>query len=392
MRLNKNTATLILFILLFTNCKKYERNNPNDLNGGEGTPNVSFDNFIVVADNNNNEVIQANEDISLQIFTKNTGSKITEIATVTVTSTSNLITIKGFEKEQAAYSYVGRQSLIGVLNAKIVNSAKIGSSIPISIQFTDKSNRVFTSTFSIVVKEPVLSVLEFNWSPSIYGVDEKDTKKLLTYSKGLIPILYFGLANDSSNAYNGDIKVKVVSKNPKYPYTSIKTIYNESFQGLETKYFGVRLDCFPSNFPDSIKVDFEIVIFDKFNGVLNYIEAVDFGTQNKMVIRSLNLEVGATIKPGTLLRFAMYCSNLSSIDLKLNPNIILDVNSKYVTNANFTIEKTALNAYEDGFPIYFSGFLTNDCVKGQKVRVGLKIQAINNCPTTFEFPIDVEIQ
>lgn len=386
----KSTIFIIL-IMLLANCKKYERSNPNDLNGGEGTPNVSFDNFIVVADNNNNEVMQANEDISLQIFTKNTGSKITEIATVTVTSTSNLITIKGFEKAQAAYSYVGRQSLIGVLNVKIAGTAKIGSSIPVSIQFTDKSNRVFTSTFSIVVKEPVLSILEFNGSPIIYGVEEKNMEKLQNYSKGLVPILYFGLGRKNDAFYDGNLKVKTVSKNPKYPYTSISVISYQSSQAF-VDYFEIPIDCLPANVPDGEKISFDVIIFDKFNNIVQAVEEVDFGTQNKMVIRSLNLEVGATIKPGTLLRFAMYCSNLSSIDLKLNPNIILDVNSKYVTNASFTMEKTALNAYEDGFPIYFSGFLTNDCVKGQKVRVGLKVQAINNCPTTFEFPIDVEIQ
>lgn len=387
--LTKSVVYLLVFVL--ASCTKYERNNPNDVLGTDGTPNVAIETYEVISDNNSDAKLQKGETATIDILVKNTGTKFTQIASAIFTSNSNKLTVTNFTLAETAISYVGKPSKIGALQIKLASNLAPGETVSCNAKLTDKAGNMFNTTLTLVISEAKPSTLSFA-DLEIYGLNDANGD-LGDYQKGLTPELSMVIENKDAKDYEGDLIVTVTSLNASYPFQFTKTepayIYANDNSQI---YFS--LDCLPQNVPDNASLPLLVTVTDKFGGSIEYPKTIVMRTNTaKIDFTTYELWSGSP-EPGSSMIIEATVINTGGRSLYFEQSgAKISTTSTYLSQLQIDLSSPAISpnqSMQNFFTIYAT--VKPNCPRGIQIPITVELSTSGACPTKFTSTVALNIQ
>ncbi|MFZ4800324.1 MAG: hypothetical protein ACOYMA_22735 [Bacteroidia bacterium] len=378
-------------VITIASCSKYERTNPNDLLGSDGTPVLAIDGYEVIIDNNGDTKLQKGETATLKVLVKNTGNKVTQINTAIFTSNSTKIVIENFSPVNNLTSYAGKTNSIGNLRIKIASNATVGETLTCNAKLTDKDGRVFNSTLTFIVSEPKPSVLSII-SADIKGLNDENLS-FINYSKGLSPIFQMAVQNNSNNYYNDDLTINITSLNSTYPYQfTIKEFANISSKGLAN--VEIWLDCLPTNIPNNTILPINVAVTDKFGETvekqinvtmrpnISKLDFISFEIWSGSETRGSYVALNSIVKNsgGKTLNFHQSGAKISTT------SPYLDILSIQIINETINQNETSNNLFS------FGARISSNCPVNTKMPITIELSTNEKCPTKFTSVVELEIK
>ncbi len=155
------------FLITMQSCKKLDRDNLLDINKNEKTLNginLSISKFEITADDNNDQIANKNETISLKLYIKNKGIKKANNVKASIncknTFVSSLSPTSALSYSYYNYNFLepDQESSFGgsgvasnTLTFKISNSTPNGTILSFDVTITDSDNHTWTDVFTITV-------------------------------------------------------------------------------------------------------------------------------------------------------------------------------------------------------------------------------------------------
>ena len=216
----KNYSKKIIFwvlVITITSCSKYERTNPNDILGSNGTPILAIDGYKVISDNNGDAKLQKNETATLSVLVNNTGTKLTQLTSAIFTSNSTKLVIENFILENTMMCYVGKTNSIGNLRIKVASNANVGEMFTCNVKLTDKAGKVFNTILNLkIVRDSKPS--NFSINSLVFEGYEEAVNNSVVYSKGLTPYIRIEIINKDSVNFDDSLTLTIRSLDASYPY------------------------------------------------------------------------------------------------------------------------------------------------------------------------------
>ena len=122
--------------------------------------NITYGNFYVYSDNNNDKIINQGETVRLNVSLQNTGSSTANAVKATFSTTSSYVS--GFTPtSQISYGNISAGSTVWkgysqysdyAIQFTVSSSTPTNTQIPISISIVDESNNIWSSSFNVTVQ------------------------------------------------------------------------------------------------------------------------------------------------------------------------------------------------------------------------------------------------
>lgn len=267
----KTIHTSILYltfitIMLFTACKKYERDNPNDLLGiTEGSNNIAFNEFKITDDVSGDGKLQKFETGKLWLSFKNLGGKISSQITKVELSAVGDIVVFGTDpiilKDRIMVDKQEYNLKVDFFVPDIPNPSN-KTEATANISFIDGTTAKVK--FNIDITPTKASKLSIK-SAYLRGYNEVDNT-YSPYQKGLTPILVLTLTNNSSTAYQGKLNLGMLHIGSQYAYENHSELNDVNLAAGQTGTYNVNVGCFPVELPDNYSSPSQINIYDKDSG------------------------------------------------------------------------------------------------------------------------------
>lgn len=391
----KNYSKKIIFwvlVVTIASCSKYERTNPNDISGPNGTPILSIDGFEVISDNNGDAKIQKNETATLKVLVKNTGSKIAQISSAVFTSNSAKLVVENFTPENDMIGYVGKVSSLGNLRIKVSSNASVGETLSCKAKLTDKTGNVFNTTLTVIVSELKPSVLSIS-TANLMGYNEADNSEYGNYSKGLTPMLSLIMENKGTETYYGDLKFTITSLNSAYPYLFTETIVDEIAPGSQPDY-QIKLDCLPQNLPNNTNLLLNIAVADNQGGTVEkQINVLVKSNIAKLDFTSFDIWRGSQT-PGSTIYIDCTLLNSGGRALSFSQSgAKISTTSSYLNSLSINVIDGKIDQNESNNTLVsFSAAIASNCPVGTKIPVTIELTTNESCPTKFTSVVQLVVE
>ena len=390
----KNYSKKIIFwvlVITITSCSKYERTNPNDILGSNGTPILAIDGYKVISDNNGDAKLQKNETATLSVLVNNTGTKLTQLTSAIFTSNSTKLVIENFILENTMMCYVGKTNSIGNLRIKVASNANVGEMFTCNVKLTDKAGNVFNTTLNLTVSDFKPSNLSFN--SVVFEGFEDAVGSTRVYTKVLTPYIRMEINNNANTEYNDYLNFTITSLDAQYPYQ-----YSNKFDAIipssNAGNFEFPLDCLPQYMPDNYNLVLNVAITDKFGGSIEkQITVKMFKNLAKLDFTSFEIWNGG-LNPGSLVFIDCVVKNsggrvlaFSQSGAKISTtSSYLDDLSIQITNGTISQNETSNNL------VSFSAAIASNCPVGTKIPVTIELTSNESCPTKFTSVVQLVVE
>lgn len=380
-----------VLVITITSCSKYERTNPNDLLGPEGTPALAMDGYEVISDNNGDAKLQKNETATLKVLVKNTGTKVTQITSAVFTSNSSKLVIENFSPDNIMMGYVNKSISIGKLRIKVASNATVGDIYTCNVKLTDKTGNIFNTSLKLVVSELKQNNFSFSWIEFL-GFEDF-TSNYQFYTKGLTPYIQMNINNNSTVNYNDFIIFTVTSLDAQYPFQySIKS--NASILSGSNSTFKFMLDCLPQNIPDDFKLVLNIAITDKLGGSLEQkITEIIYKNTAKLNFNYYRIWSGSPT-PGSTFFAECEVENTGGRTLVFSQNNgKISTTSKYLSNLTINSKNESIKPfYTSNSLVGFSATIASNCPVGTKIPITIELTTSETCPTKFTSVVQLVVE
>lgn len=394
MTIKNYSKKFIIWILVITiaSCSKYERTNPNDLLGSEGTPTLAIDGYEVISDNNGDAKLQKNETATLNVLVNNTGTKLTQISSAVFTSNSTKLVIENFSSLNTMTCYVGKTNSIGNLRIKVASNATVGETLTCNVKLTDKSGNIFNTTLNLTVSDLKPSVLSIARA-ELKGLNEVDNSNYGYYEKGLTPKIEMDITTNGNADYFDNLKITITSLNAAYPYQFSKTLFADMPAGMPFS-FEVWLDCLPQSIPNNTNLPLNIAITDNQGGTVEkQINVKIFPNSAKLDFTSYEIWNGG-LTPGSMVFIDCVVKNSGGRALAFTQSgAKISTTSSYLDNLSIQITNGTINQNETSNTLVgFSAKIASNCPVGTKIPITIELTTSETCTTKFISVVQLDVE
>lgn len=251
-------------------CKKYERDNPNDVLGiAKGNSTIAFNDYKITDDISGDGKLQKLETGKLWLSLKNTGQKISsQIRSIQFSSKANLLRFTSSPIILNNYVLVGKQDYNVVVDFKASDIQVTENKVEVTATMNLLDGTTSVVTFNVEVIPIKTSKLSIQ-SLSIRSFDQY-SKDYVSYTKGQSPVLTILLRNNSTDAYNGKLRFGVSHVGSTYSFNSIAELQNVNLAPGQLGVYNVKLSCFPTELPDNYISLCDIGVYDQDSGFVKW--------------------------------------------------------------------------------------------------------------------------